>query len=39
MSQRGGCRFFAGCDGFHGPSREAVFATVGKAFERVDPFG
>ena len=33
------CRFIAGCDGFHGPSRKAVPATVGKEYERVYPFG
>lgn len=37
--QRVDCRFIAGCDGFHGPSRKAVPASVGKEFERVYPFG
>jgi len=32
-------RFIAGCDGFHGPSRQAVPANVGKEYERVYPFG
>ena len=32
-------RFIAGCDGFHGPSRQAIPASVGKIFERVYPFG
>ena len=32
-------RFIVGCDGFHGPSRQAIPATVGAAFERVYPFG
>ena len=32
-------RFIAGCDGFHGPSRQAIPASVGQAFERVYPFG
>jgi p-hydroxybenzoate 3-monooxygenase len=32
-------RFIAGCDGFHGPSRQAIPATVGKEYERVYPFG
>ena len=32
-------RFIAGCDGFHGPSRKAVPARVGREFERVYPFG
>lgn len=33
------CDFIAGCDGFHGPSRQAIPASVGKEFERVYPFG
>ncbi len=32
-------RIIAGCDGFHGPSRQAIPASVGRAFERVYPFG
>ena len=32
-------RVVVGCDGFHGPSRQAIPATVGRAFERVYPFG
>jgi p-hydroxybenzoate 3-monooxygenase len=32
-------RFIAGCDGFHGPSRQAIPASVGRPFERVYPFG
>ncbi len=32
-------RFIAGCDGFHGPSRKAIPDTVGRAYERVYPFG
>ena len=31
--------FIAGCDGFHGPSRKAVPASVGQPFEKVYPFG
>jgi p-hydroxybenzoate 3-monooxygenase len=31
--------FIAGCDGFHGPSRKAVPARAGRAYERVYPFG
>ncbi|WP_114952101.1 4-hydroxybenzoate 3-monooxygenase [Sphingosinicella terrae] len=31
--------FIAGCDGFHGPSRKAVPASAGRAYERVYPFG
>ena len=33
------CRFIAGCDGFHGPSRAAVPASVGKEYLREYPFG
>ncbi|HSG55960.1 MAG TPA: 4-hydroxybenzoate 3-monooxygenase [Paracoccaceae bacterium] len=33
------CRFIAGCDGFHGPSRKAVPSSVGMEYERVYPFG
>jgi p-hydroxybenzoate 3-monooxygenase len=32
-------RFIVGCDGFHGPSRRAIPASVGREFERVYPFG
>lgn len=32
-------RFICGCDGFHGPSRKAVPASVGLEYERVYPFG
>lgn len=32
-------RFICGCDGFHGPSRQAVPASVGRDYERVYPFG
>jgi p-hydroxybenzoate 3-monooxygenase len=37
--QRIDCRMIAGCDGFHGPSRQAVPARVGKEYEREYPFG
>lgn len=37
--QRIDCRFIAGCDGFHGPSRRAIPASVGKEYEREYPFG
>jgi p-hydroxybenzoate 3-monooxygenase len=37
--QRIDCRFIAGCDGFHGPSRQAVPAAGGLDYERVYPFG
>ena len=32
-------RFIAGCDGYYGPSRQAIPASVGRAYERVYPFG
>lgn len=32
-------RFIAGCDGFHGVSRQSVPEAAGKTFERVYPFG
>lgn len=33
------CDFIAGCDGFHGPSRQAVPKEAIDEFERVYPFG
>ncbi len=33
------CDFIAGCDGFHGVSRQSVPADAIKQFERVYPFG
>ena len=33
------CDFVAGCDGFHGPCRKAIPATVLHEYERVYPFG
>ena len=38
-AQRIEARFIVGCDGFHGPSRAAIPAPPGAAFERVYPFG
>ena len=32
-------RFIVGCDGFYGPSREAIAGKTGQAYERVYPFG
>jgi p-hydroxybenzoate 3-monooxygenase len=32
-------RFIAGCDGFHGPSRQAIPSSAGRTYERVYPFG
>lgn len=37
--QRLDARFVVGCDGFHGPSRKAIPASVAREFERVYPFG
>ncbi|MCH2994064.1 FAD-dependent monooxygenase, partial [Listeria monocytogenes] len=31
--------FICGCDGFHGPSRQAIPSSVGRGFEKVYPFG
>lgn len=33
------CDFIAGCDGFHGVSRQAIPKDVRREFERVYPFG
>lgn len=33
------CDYVAGCDGFHGVSRETIPATVRKEYEKVYPFG
>ena len=33
------CRFIAGCDGFHGPSRQAIPPDIRREYERVYPFG
>ena len=32
-------RFIAGCDGFHGPSRQVIPKKVGQEYGRVYPFG
>ena len=32
-------RFIAGCDGFHGVSRQSIPENAGNTFERVYPFG
>ena len=37
--ERVDCRFIAGCDGFHGPSRQAIPAASGREYEREYPFG
>lgn len=33
------CRFIAGCDGFHGPSRKAIPDDASSFVEKVYPFG
>jgi p-hydroxybenzoate 3-monooxygenase len=33
------CDYVAGCDGFHGVSRQSIPASVLKTYERVYPFG
>lgn len=38
-TQRLDCRQIAGCDGFHGASRQAIPAGVRREFEKVYPFG
>lgn len=32
-------QFICGCDGFHGPSRQAIPASVTRGYEKVYPFG
>ena len=32
-------RIIVGCDGFHGPSRQVIPASVGKEYQRDYPFG
>jgi p-hydroxybenzoate 3-monooxygenase len=39
VSQRISCDYIAGCDGFHGVSRQAIPTGVLREFERVYPFG
>lgn len=38
-AQRLDARFVVGCDGFHGPSRKAIPASVARVYEKVYPFG
>jgi len=33
------CDFIAGCDGFHGPSRQAIPTQARREYERIYPFG
>jgi len=37
--ERIAARYIAGCDGFHGPCRQAIPASAGRGFEKVYPFG
>ncbi|MFN3524453.1 MAG: 4-hydroxybenzoate 3-monooxygenase [Paracoccus sp. (in: a-proteobacteria)] len=39
QSHRLECDFVAGCDGFHGVSRQAIPAEIRQEYERVYPFG
>ena len=39
QARRLDCDFIAGCDGFHGVSRQTIPASLRQAFERVYPFG
>lgn len=39
VTHRLDARFLCGCDGFHGPSRQAIPVSAGKAYELVYPFG
>ncbi|WAT18603.1 4-hydroxybenzoate 3-monooxygenase [Aurantiacibacter sp. MUD11] len=39
QQQRIDCRIIVGCDGFHGPSRRAIPASVGKEYMLEYPFG
>ena len=39
VSQRIDCDFIAGCDGFHGVSRQTIPLDVRKEYEKVYPFG
>ena len=39
LTHRIDCDFIAGCDGYHGVSRQSVPATALTTFERVYPFG
>jgi p-hydroxybenzoate 3-monooxygenase len=39
VQHRVDARIIVGCDGFHGPSRQAIPAGIGKSYERDYPFG
>ncbi len=38
-TQRINCDFVAGCDGFHGVSRQAIPLTIRREYEKLYPFG
>lgn len=38
-ARRVDCNFIAGCDGFHGVSRQAIPLDVRKEYEKIYPFG
>lgn len=39
QSHRIDCEFIAGCDGFHGVSRQAIPLSVRREYEKIYPFG
>lgn len=39
VEQRIDCDYIAGCDGFHGVSRQAIPLTVRREYEKLYPFG
>lgn len=39
QAQRIDCDFIAGCDGFHGVSRQAIPLSVRREYEKIYPFG
>lgn len=39
QARRIDCDFIAGCDGFHGVSRQAIPLTVRREYEKIYPFG
>ncbi|MEX3314459.1 4-hydroxybenzoate 3-monooxygenase [Sulfitobacter sp. PS-8MA] len=39
QAQRIDCNFIAGCDGFHGVSRQAIPLSVRREYEKIYPFG
>lgn len=39
QNKRIDCEFVAGCDGFHGVSRQTIPDTVRREFEKIYPFG